>query len=132
VLSERIIGILASHKEVIMEAVRIIQAALEMSDQTLKDIIQTLEQELQDRQEIELQQWGSKKTNGGILTVEDICPDLSTIGTINEDTQVTKMVHYLERHVDWETGGAKEEFLETYYNAITENNRKESMRTTGA
>jgi hypothetical protein len=132
VLSERIIGILASHKEVIMEAVRIIQAALEMSDQTLKDIIQTLEQELQDRQEIELQQWGSEKTNGGILTVEDICPDLSTIGTINEDTQVTKMVHYLERHVDWETGGQKEEFLETYYNAITENNRKESMRTTGA
>jgi hypothetical protein len=99
-----------------MEAVRIIQAALEMSDQTLKDIIQTLEQELQDRQEIELQQWGSEKTNGGILTVEDICPDLSTIGTINEDTQVTKMV----------------QFLETYYNAITENNRKESMRTTGA
>jgi hypothetical protein len=132
VLSERIIGILASHKEVIMEAFRIIQAAVEMSDQTLKDIIQTLEQELQDRQEIELQQWGSKKTNGGILTVEDICPDLSTIGTINEDTQVTKMVHYLERHVDWETGGQKEEFLETYYNAITENNRKESMRTTGA
>ena len=115
-----------------MEAFRIIQAALEMSDKTLKDIIQSLEQELQDRQEIELQQWGSKKTNGGILTVEDMCPDLSTIGTINEDTQVTKMVHYLERHVDWETGGQKEEFLETYYNAITENNRKESMRTTGA
>ena len=115
-----------------MEAFKIIQAALEMSDKTLKDIIQALEQELQDRQEIELQQWGSEKTNGFIPTLEDMCPDISTIGTINEDTQVTKMVHYLERHVDWETGGLKEEFLDAYYNAITENNRKESMRTTGA
>ena len=115
-----------------MEAFRIIQAAVEMSDKTLKDIIQSLEQELQDRQEIELQRWGSEKTNGEWMTVEDISPDMSTIGTINENPELTKMVHYLERHVDWETGGLKEEFLETYHNAITENNRKESMRTTGA
>ena len=115
-----------------MEAFEIIAKAINLSDKSIKDIVQALEVELQDRQEIELQQWGSKMTNGGMLTVEDISPDMSTIGTINENPKLTKMVHYLERHVNWETGGQKEEFLDTYYNAITENNRKESMRTTGA
>ena len=105
---------------------------MDASIESLEYMRDHIEQRLQDLHEQELQRWGSKKTNGGILTVEDISPDMSTIGTINENPELTKMVHYLERHVDWETGGLKEEFLETYYNAITENNRKQSMKTTGA
>jgi len=105
---------------------------MDASIESLEYVRDHIEQRIQDLYEQELQQWGSEMTNGGIPTIEDMCPDLSTIGTINEDTQVTKMVNYLERHVDWETGGQKEEFLDTYYNAITENNRHQSMRTTGA
>ena len=105
---------------------------MDASIESLKYIGDHIEQRIQDLYEQELQQWGSKRTNGEWMTVEDISPDMSTIGTINENPELTKMVHYLERHVNWETGGLKEEFLDTYYNAITENNRKESMRTTGA
>jgi len=104
----------------------------EMSNRELEDIKAKIDVELQDRAERELQQWGSERTNGEWLTVEDISPDMSTIGTINENPELTKMVHYLERHVNWETGGLKEEFLDTYWNAISENARKQSMRTTGA
>jgi len=105
---------------------------MDASIESLEYMRDHIEQRIQDLYEQELQRWGSEKTNGEWMTVEDISPDMSTIGTINENPELTKMVHYLERHVDWETGGAKEEFLETYHNAITENNRKESMRTTGA
>jgi hypothetical protein len=105
---------------------------MDASIESLEYMRDHIEQRIQDLYEQELQRWGSEKTNGEWMTVEDISPDMSTIGTINENPELTKMVHYLERHVDWETGGLKEEFLETYHNAITENNRKESMRTTGA
>ena len=105
---------------------------MDASIESLEYMRDHIEQRIQDLYEQELQRWGSEKTNGEWMTVEDISPDMSTIGTINENPELTKMVHYLERHVDWETGGLKEEFLDTYYNAITENNRKESMRTTGA
>jgi len=81
-----------------------------------------------------LKEWGSLHCNGGILTFEDVTAgiDLATLGTLSEHSDVTNMVAYFEQYVDWETGGEKEEWLDKYYNVVAENQRKESMRTTGA
>jgi len=81
-----------------------------------------------------LKEWGDERCNGGILTFEDVTEgmDLATLGTLSEHSNVTNMVAYFEQCVHWETGGQKEEWLDKYYNVVAENQRKESMRTTGA
>lgn len=104
-----------------MEAFKIIQAAVDMSDETLKDIIQALSVELQDRHyekikenlcnDIHIQE---KQVIEG-YTNEEVFEDALTMGLTPDDPDVI-------------AGGYSEEFGEY----IAQKERKESMRTTGA
>jgi len=90
-----------------MEAFKIIQAAVDMSDETLKDIIQALSVELQDRE--------VRMRIDPEFTNEEVFEDALTGGLTPDDPDVI-------------AGGYSEAFGEY----IAQKERKESMRTTGA
>jgi DNA-binding ferritin-like protein len=127
VLSERIIGILASHKEVIMEAFRIIQAAVDMSDETLKDIIQALSVELQDREVREDEQIAKDAEDAmsmGLYISEIIHPDKRL-----EKKMRDKYIELCEEAAGPGETPFFQDILSKWY---SEQDRIQSMNTTGA